>query len=192
MNRRAKEPLAAVAALLAKSERAPDLLEPVLGWRLWLLVEEGGYLWVESVLYPTRWWPRRAVDASCAVGGRRHPSASSCREALPAHVAPHPGCECGVYAVRTPDALLPYLDSAYSRRVGSGFVLGRVRLWGTVIAGERGWRAEHAYPDAFYLPGRGNGARVAAAALGDYLVPVEIVDPREAPVMLSSLREAAA
>jgi hypothetical protein len=62
-------------------ERAPDLIAPLVGWRLRLVVADGGYLWLESVLYPIRRSPR-------------------------------------------------------------------------VIAGERGWRGEHAYPDTLYVANR--------------------------------------
>jgi hypothetical protein len=68
-------------------------------------------------------------------------------------------------------------------------IVGRVRLWGTVVECEGGWRGEVAYPSALFVPtGRGRGwgrRRIAppaqpveqvARAVADYGVPVEIVD----------------
>jgi hypothetical protein len=56
----------------------------------------------------------------------------------------------GIHAARDPGYALTYGGSH-----AAGFVLGRVKLWGKVIAGERGWRASKARPfELVLLPGR--------------------------------------
>ena len=67
------------------------------------------------------------------------------RSALKAALAEHgsaPGrlCTCGLYARSTPP---PWEDLPGH---GHGFVVGRVALWGKVIRGATGMRAEYAYP----------------------------------------------
>jgi hypothetical protein len=59
--------------------------------------------------------------------------------------------------------------------------IGRVSLWGSVVEGEHGWRASHAYPERILLPstdraGRPTAAEAIAEGLACYGVPVEILD----------------
>lgn len=53
-----------------------------------------------------------------------------------AHDSPGESCKCGIYAVADPAPCASYPIS----------VLGRVALWGKVVPGDKGWRAEYAYP----------------------------------------------
>jgi hypothetical protein len=177
--------------------RAPDFVEPIVGWRLWLVVSDGGYFWLESMLYPVRWMPRRALDARCHRHRRCHPCRRSAEAALvSSHPAPAEACECGIYASRLPETLTPYLDSTYPGRGVVERVLGRVRLWGRVVAAERGWRGEHAYPDAIYVPHRDAAdasavsATSIAAGLGDYGVPVLSLPPGATPETIALLKRA--
>lgn len=57
------------------------------------------------------------------------------------HQAPHKDCTCGVYAAQTPEQC-----AAHGK-----YVVGRVSLWGTVVPGEKGWRAERAYPSEIFV-----------------------------------------
>jgi hypothetical protein len=94
--------------------------------------------------------------------------------------------------------LAPFLDSAYPGRLAIDRVLGRVRLWGKVIACERGWRAECAYPDHIYVPNWATSKRPPhqsleiAAGLGDYGVPVSLLPARARPEIIASIEQAAA
>lgn len=143
---------------------APDSIEPVVGWRLWLVVDDGGFRWLESPLYPVRWSPQRALVAHCLPERRSRVLAPGPR-IVPPHTAPCERCGCGVYAAAAPDALLPYVGSG--REGAAARVLGRVLLWGKVVECERGWRAERAYPERLYV-----NEPTAAEGLGDYGVPV--------------------
>jgi hypothetical protein len=116
---------------------------------------------------------------------------------LAGRCAPDEDCECGVYAARSPNTLAPYLDSTYPGRAAVGRVLGRVRLWGKVIAGERGRRAQHAYPDAIYVPDRLAPRQElykvldVAAGLRDYGIPVNLLPWHTTPEIITAITEAA-
>jgi hypothetical protein len=55
------------------------------------------------------------------------------------HDAPNEHCTCGIYAASEIGECPP------------GIVVGKVKLWGKVIPGERGFRAEYAYPSELYV-----------------------------------------
>ena len=180
------------------SDGAPDFVEPFVGWRLWLVVADGGYLWLESVLYPSRWAPLRAFEATCVPHRRCALCSPAARTVEPMHVAPDEGCHCGVYAVADASSLASYLDGAYPGRQALDRVIGQVRLWGKVIECERGWRAARAYPERIYVPAHltdGRTRRHAAeivAGLRDYGVPVEPMVWRTTADLIALAREAAA
>jgi hypothetical protein len=151
---------------------APDYCEPVVAWRVWHVVENGGALLLSSV-YRRVTWPRgRALEAVC--DRARLPFLSSRRSR---HEAPAERCQCGIYAADAYGAqeYLPggsHPPSAYP-------VIGRVSLWGEVVECDRGWRASHAYPERIYVP-RLEGSRMdrarLAARLEGYGVPVTVLD----------------
>jgi hypothetical protein len=154
---------------------APDYIEPVLGWRVWLVVEHRGALRLGSVLYPNVWEPRRDMAAGCDL-----PS-----DAGSLHLPPHGECTCGLYAAASVTDAISYFDGYGQNSKRPVYrVVGRVSLWGRIIEGDRGWRASHAYPSRIYVPDRCLGgetslpAESVAVALGDYGVPLEIVDGR--------------
>jgi hypothetical protein len=93
---------------------------------VWCVREDGR---LQSVLYDDVWEPGHGLTATCASG----------------HLAPDAACACGIYAAREPGEALRYLVGRDELHV-VGRVLGRVALWGTVVEGERGWRASRAYP----------------------------------------------
>lgn len=56
------------------------------------------------------------------------------------HDAPHENCTCGIYAAQ---------DTKHGY---SGDVWGKVKLWGKIVPGETGARAEFAYPSELHVP----------------------------------------
>lgn len=129
----------------------PDYVEPTIGWRAWLVVETPDGLRLQSVLYPTVWTPRGEEVAVCRPGDRS--PEEELNAALAPHLAPHPSCRCGIYASKTPELATPYVHS-HAGLAGSALlrIVGTVSLWGTVIEGQHGYRASHAYPDRLYVP----------------------------------------
>jgi hypothetical protein len=109
--------------------------EPIVGWRSWDLSDGAAGPLLHPVGGSTEVWrPRAALIARCSLG----PFGGRLRRR---HEAPDPTCGCGIYAVGSIDA--------FERRRPAWPpppVIGTVSLWGRVVAHERGWRAERAYP----------------------------------------------
>jgi hypothetical protein len=158
---------------------APDLCEPVHGWRLWFVVMDAGRARLMSPVYPTVWRPGHEVEAVC--DARRRELLRPWRLRPAEHAAPDECCSCGVHAVSKPADLAAYVPSVAARRIVHR-VIGRVSLWGEVIEGPRGWRASHAYPTDLLLPEVHinrrpmTGLGSMALQLADYGVPVRICD----------------
>jgi hypothetical protein len=114
----------------------PDRVGVEIGWRAWAVAD--GML--KSPQLQVAWLPREEARATCAAS---HPRSDI-------HAAPAADCRCGLYAMRA----VKDLDFSFSyRRVGEAHVwygdpavVGCVKLWGKVIPGTHGWRAEYAYP----------------------------------------------
>ena len=93
-------------------------------------------------------------------------------------------CECGIHASNDVKTAANYLDlySDVTQPHVRYRVVGLVSLWGSVVEGEQGWRASHAYPQRLFLPSTdrlGRPANVDAIRdrLSDYGIPIEIVEP---------------
>lgn len=164
--------------------RAPDAIEPAIGWRVWDVVPLDGSYRLCSLAFWTIWVPHRAAVAAC-----RRVLVDRSWSRLPAHQAPGEDCTCGLYATQAAHQVLEYAKQFRPRADTVHRVVGRVSLWGTVIEHTGGWRASRAYPCALFVPavrgrrprtGRLTGPKrpVEELALGleAYGAPVEIVD----------------
>jgi hypothetical protein len=150
-------------------EQAPDAIEPIMAYRVWLAGDDGRLSSpnVHEVPWPADTW----THARCRQG--QHP-------------APAEGCTCGLYALKELDEL-PLLvgqlsshhwaltpDGPGNRLIplapgGMMLVAGRVQLVGRVIEHEAGYRAERArLVEIFPLP----GGRFTDAIASRYGVPV--------------------
>lgn len=109
-------------------EIAPDLIEPIIGFRHWRLVD--GTL---TSMFSGMPWPASQMTARCAAGDHD-----------PAHT-PAPGCTCGIYAYYGP---CPRTASAMTRDLVGGAVV----VWGRIEAHATGMRAEHARIVGLDLP----------------------------------------
>jgi len=109
-------------------------IEPFLGYRVWRLVPRMG----EPVLASSTSgdpWLGPEVEASCFAEVLLQPlERRVVSDRHRTEVSPALDCTCGLYASRTP-------MSPPHRRV---WATGRVRLWGRVIEGTRGFRAQRA------------------------------------------------
>lgn len=151
---------------------APDFIEPVVGWRYWRLDRERTRL--RSLTGHAEVWPvGRAFEAVCRHAGRdstdvRYQFVGGYKRSR--HGAPEQGCTCGIYAARDLKTLRAKM------LFGLGLmVVGEVSLWGKVIPGTRGYRAQLAYPRRLYVVQRTvdwDQSRTVRA-LGVYGVPVE-------------------
>jgi len=107
---------------------APDLSEPVIGFRHWRLVDG-----VLRSMFSRTAWNLVQMTARCAAG--RHDPAQT----------PSPGCTCGIYAYYDP---CPRTASAMTRDLVGGAVV----VWGRLEAHAVGMRAENARIVALHLP----------------------------------------
>jgi hypothetical protein len=134
-------------------DAAPDLIEPFVGWRAWGVSERSGEVWLVS--HGDIDWPHHGpLVAECHRG----------------HAAPAPKCTCGIYALAGVE--IPYYayDGDHSYRI-----FGEVALWGTVVRGTRGYRAECARPVRLFLAYK--DFRLAQPLRDAYGVPVRLTDP---------------
>jgi hypothetical protein len=158
---------------------APDFIEPIVGWRTWLVVSEGEGFRLRSVVYDTVWFPHKELIARCL-----HRAFSFPWRRRSEHVPPARGCPCGIYAAREAEEAASYLEGfGWGDTLSVHRVIGTVSLWGRVVECRRGWRGSHAYPKRIYVPAtrapywlRAERAEEIALALTDYDVPVELLD----------------
>ena len=140
---------------------APDLVEPVVGFRKWRLVRDH----LMSPYIPLR-WDEPLVHARCFPANRSLLFGRGWLDEP--HTAPHPRCKCGIYAWhRLPAAAaVPDPDRVY----------GVVTLWGRIEVYEEGVRAELASIKALgYAPQLGARHSRAVRAIADHL-GVEVVE----------------
>lgn len=167
---------------------APDYAEALDVWRVWRVVRRGGELRLRSVVQGTLWVPGKELVAECL---RRQFSLLPWRRRACRHEAPLDDCDCGIYGASL-EQVAGYFDDGLGGR-GVHRVIGRVRLWGSVVECERGLRASRAYPARIYVPTcRADGNRVEATeevalALTDYGVPIEILDCDSAQQLFGEL-----
>jgi hypothetical protein len=157
----------------------PDAIEPLVGWRYWRVDKKENLLHSLSGSKGFLWWPNQRFEARCPVikrSGidRRYRYISGMRVEM--HDAPGEGCRCGIYAAR---------DLSHLRRqILSGLainVVGEVSLWGKLIPGSKGYRAQYAYPRRLYVIQRTADwdQSAVADALSIYGVPVETISYRK-------------
>jgi hypothetical protein len=146
------------AAVLAASRPAPDLIEPIIGFRQWRLHD--GVLWS---MYANAAWPEGRAVATCLADEFKDEQDWGRCVASPSKT-----CRCGIYAWYRP---CPRLGSAAT----SELVAGAVALWGQVELHATGMRAELGAVVALALPLSLGGKRcrveAVAADLGIEAVP---------------------
>lgn len=178
--RKSDEPAPTVPA----TSFAPDYAEPLSAWRLWEVEPLDAAPRLRS-LYRFSLWPVGApLEARCEAQRLRLPR-------RPRHRAPTATCTCGIYGAPF-ELIRRKLVVDNGLPTGCLFVIGTVLLWGDVLECERGWRAEFAYPGRLFVPVAFPGAAAQAGGLGDYGVPVELVDTHDLVDVLDHVAELAA
>lgn len=118
--------------------RVPDLISPIVGWRVWQWDADG----LRS-LGGEPWLPGRPLVARCRMFGSEKLVCTNADHG--SHAVPSFECTCGIYASKT----LDHLRRAQFWQYGS--VHGEVSLWGLTVEHEHGFRGEMAYPRTLYL-----------------------------------------
>jgi hypothetical protein len=123
------------------SEFVPDAVGAFVGWRAWV-VHDG---LLGSVTMRGASPAREPMRAACSKSSRPR-----------RHEPPGEDCSCGIYAAKNRRHLesmsYPYYDSRATQRV---IAVGEVWLWGGVVEGTQGWRAQLAYPKRLVVPHEG-------------------------------------
>ena len=133
------------------SPPAPDLIEPVVGFRNWRIVD--GTL---TSPYAGTAWHEPLLCARC-LGGE--------------HEAPHPGCDCGVSAYHDPQVRFSTVDFRG--------VSGIVTLWGRVEVHPDRMRAEFARVEALALYSRWSARQRNEVTTVARRLGVDLVDLHE-------------
>jgi hypothetical protein len=167
---------------------APDLVEPIVGWRIWRITRNRGEARLSSYFYRSEWPVLEPLRAQCSAPRMMWTRERRC------HLAPAPYCVCGVHGAHWQLFAAEIKRSHLARK--PRFALGEVALWGTVVEAERGWRAEFAYPRRLFVPLRKRGGPFEdfklALELGAYGVDVELFDAPNAATALAEIENRAA
>lgn len=125
----------------------PDGFEPVVALRTWRLDHMGNLVSMNGKVWPVG----QPMKADCTKRHLRDAEWTTVEKAL-ARIAeegesalqvPVESCTCGIYAAKE-----VWLAMQYH---GNNCVIGQVYLWGKIIEGRDGWRAEYAYPKRLYF-----------------------------------------
>lgn len=132
-----------------------NMVTPLAGWRMWSL--HAGLL--SSLNEPYLWQPLQAMKAECS------PCYTGLERKGHEHgVAVYENCSCGIYAT----------DEKATAEDQDGTVLGEIWGWGRYVRGNRGWRAEFAYPKSFCLASHQSDL---VSVLKKYKVPIFVQQP---------------
>ena len=132
----------------------PDGIDPVVGWRAWVLHDSGFLVSLSGAVPWVPHEPIEAIDARSWEGWKW-----TTRLTYIEGPCPHEDYTCGIYAVDEME-IIP----VFSKDIN--VVIWQVYLWGKVIPGDRGWRAQYAYPKEFHL------LRGQEKIIQDYGVPL--------------------
>lgn len=138
--------------------QVPDAIEPAVGYRVWRVNNDR----LESLNHHAIWAPYETFVADCRVRGHPEP--------------PVENCTCGTYAAATFNRLfeMGYTSSGglFSGSPEDILIAGTVNLWGNIIPGTHGWRAQFAYPRKFLIPY--SYAFIAKGIAAEYGVPFKL------------------
>ncbi len=130
----------------------PDMIEPIVGWRTWNAQGYKNQTLLGSLVWNEIWQPGRVMQAEC-VRQARSLEGCCCGKYFLSQIPL--GCTCGIYAHRTYQQLLaarPNDKEFYRYPLWSSAIIhGEVNLWGRVIQGKKGYRAQYAYPKKLFV-----------------------------------------
>jgi hypothetical protein len=167
-----------IAGLAMDSVRVPNQVGPEVGWRAWNLKRElphfGNAPRLESATHAYTWIPKVAARAYC-------PHEEEDENGERNHV-PGETCSCGFYSAKTLNHLRQLGYSNYDENSEWITIVGELSLWGKVIEGSQGWRAEFAYPKRLFLPFEAwKLARPIQKAYGVKVSLLNLLDPDADP-----------
>lgn len=174
----------AVALRMAAQAEAdgtmPDVIGYVVGWRAWDVARQpdsDGKVMLQSVTHSYTWVPFEKARAECSVCTSTDTRARDC--------IPGDACSCGFYAAKSLEHLRTMSYHTYNSEDDDGpvTIVGRLAMWGKVIEGSQGWKAEYAYPEMLFVPFE-VAKSLAQPVSNTYGVPVtllNLLDPAARP-----------
>lgn len=146
--------------LLDEPMDVPEMPGTIIAWRAWRvegkLPDFGVPPRMYSVAHGDYFWPHRQhVEALCSKDQ--------------SHV-PGQGCSCGLYAAKSRSHLLSLGYPGYAQPHFT--VIGEVAMWGKVIEGSKGWRAQYSYPRRLFVPYEAH--HLVKPLMDGYGVPVRL------------------
>ena len=171
----------------------PDRASAIVGWRAWRVwvhreeARMGWQWWRETERYPKdaelrgiaqgwRWPKGTPAHSTCMARYHDAPDPEWAAIMRDAHRSPVEGCSCGLYALKSPRRARAECSGYPSP---DGYAYGKVALWGNVIEGTDGYRAESAYPLELYLPPDVWGYRHFLKDYGVPLFPLPLYEQTE-------------
>src|SRR3990170_3267992 len=146
-----------------EGNEVPDGINPIVGVRAWRVqqtlrkedrlfsVYKSGINWpigrkleAQCVQPSSVWAGLRGATPNMFTMALAKAAGDSSKD-LPAHQAPYDECSCGIYALNsslTENEVKPWQISA---------IIGIVLLWGRILEGDRGYRAQYAKVDALWM-----------------------------------------
>jgi hypothetical protein len=114
-------------------DQEPELgIEPIIGWRIWFIQHEDDCSKLSAWTQKRYWSLDEPTVAECEYRDSwLHPSDLPVPDRL---------CRCGLYALKDPTRLIAELRYYMALH----WVIGQVALYGRVLEGEYGYRAERA------------------------------------------------
>jgi len=131
-------------------EKTPDYMEPIMGWRAWLVRNESPLV-LRGVGRPVyAWEPKKRNEARCISGASAVTPINSFYGVSDTHYPcndpPRKHCFCGFWGFKAMEDLLAVVSEFGDLRV-----FGRVYLWGRMQDCKLGYRAQYAYPAELWL-----------------------------------------
>ena len=137
--------------------RVPDAIDPAIGYRVWVVKDDRLYSFAHTNIM---WVPYEHFEAECSKD----------------HEVPDVNCSCGTYAAGTFNRLfgMGYTKThgLFSAPEGQVTIAGQVKLWGGIIPGQLGWRAQFAYPARLLVPY--SRWKIAKRIAAEYGVPFKL------------------
>ncbi|MDX1608434.1 MAG: hypothetical protein R3251_04450 [Candidatus Spechtbacterales bacterium] len=120
-------------------ESAPDSFKPLVGYRVWRLYNPFPVLYA-GALRNSIAWTTGTTEAMC-INEK-------------AHKAPAEDCDCGIYALVDMWSIMSRYKPSYhiTSEDTTYKILGSVVLWGKIVPGDKGYKAQKAAVAALYVP----------------------------------------
>lgn len=155
---------------MAEEVTVPDFMEPIVGWRFWLVNGDNHLTGWGNPSIRGHVWP--CYEPSVAVHRGYYPCNGQvlCHDRRNGVVASYNGC--GHYALKSIDMLSSIVQDiiCYSHAKRERLIIGQVNLWGTIVEHTKGYRAQFAYPKMFF--GSIGLGETASAVAENYGVPL--------------------